>query len=304
MHDIDSSNKNSNKDIVVIYHADCPDGFSGAWAAWKKFKDKAIYIPLYHNTPLPAEVEGRDVYLIDFTYTDQPTLNRLFEKAKRVVLIDHHITTKPLLGQFEGYDFDLDHSGAAIAWRYFHPKVPMPKLLSYVEAIDLGRFDEPNAQEVDQLTSLYEYDFEIWDSLVRDFENAQKRFEHINTGKILLKKLNKEVEKIVLLAEDIELEGVKCKIVNTSMHVSYVGKALYEKHPPVSVIWSRRRNLIVVSLRSDGSVDVAKIAEKYGGGGHKAAAAFRWEADHILHFPGIKTCVACPVRFTANLQTV
>jgi len=304
MYDIDSNNKNSNKDITVIYHADCPDGFSGAWTAWKKFKDKAIYIPLYHNMPLPPEVEDRDVYLIDFTYTDQQMLNELFEKAKRVVLIDHHITTKPFLDQFEGYDFDLKHSGAAIAWRYFHPKVPMPKLLSYIEAIDLGRFDEPNVKEVDQLTNLYEYNFDIWDSLIKDFENAQKRFEHINTGKILLKKMNKEVEKIVSLAEDVEFEGVKCKMVNTPIHVSYVGEALYSKYPPMSVIWSRRRNLIVVSLRSDGSVDVAKIAEKYGGGGHRKAAAFRWEADHILHFPGIKTCISCPVRFAANLQTV
>ena len=29
------------KNIVVIYHADCRDGFGAAYAAWKKFGDRA-----------------------------------------------------------------------------------------------------------------------------------------------------------------------------------------------------------------------------------------------------------------------
>ena len=35
----------SFKNIVIIYHTDCRDGFGAAWAAWKKFGDSATYIP-------------------------------------------------------------------------------------------------------------------------------------------------------------------------------------------------------------------------------------------------------------------
>ena len=40
----------------------------------------------------------------------------------------------------------------------------------------------------------------------------------------------------------------------------------------------------VFSLRSrrEGGVDVAKIAESYGGGGHRNAAGFRVPRDHLL----------------------
>ncbi len=54
--------------------------------------------------------------------------------------------------------------------------------------------------------------------------------------------------------------------------------------PPIAIIWSRRGKKVIVSLRSDGSVDVAKIAQMYGGGGHAVAAGFSWEVDTFLAF--------------------
>ncbi len=271
----------------MLYHADCPDGFSGAWAAWKRFGDDAIYVPAYHSMPLPIDPTGREVYLIDFVYSDPRILKDLSENAERVVLLDHHVTAKPFLEQFSDYRFEIDHSGAVVAWKYFHPEQPVPLLLSYVEAVDLRRFNQAYVQEVDQLTSLYHYSFNEWDQLVSDFHDDQKREVHINTGRALLRKLEREIQKIVSLAEDIRFEGVRCKMANTPLHVSYVGKELCTKYPPMAIVWARRGNLVEVSLRSDGSIDVAKIAEKYGGGGHRDAAAFRWEVGRLVHFPRI-----------------
>ncbi len=41
------------KDIVVIYHKHCPDGFGAAYAAWKKFGDAAEYLPASYGDPVP-----------------------------------------------------------------------------------------------------------------------------------------------------------------------------------------------------------------------------------------------------------
>jgi len=38
-----------NKEIVVLYHANCLDGFGAAYAAWKKFGDTADYIPVQYG---------------------------------------------------------------------------------------------------------------------------------------------------------------------------------------------------------------------------------------------------------------
>ena len=48
--------KLSAPDIAVLYHAECPDGFGGSFAAWKKFGKTAIYIPVYHDTSPPEEI--------------------------------------------------------------------------------------------------------------------------------------------------------------------------------------------------------------------------------------------------------
>ena len=46
--------------------------------------------------------------------------------------------------------------------------------------------------------------------------------------------------------------------------------------------------MITVSLRSDGSVDVSKLAKKYGGGGHKAAAGFSFKVGRKAPWKKIK----------------
>ena len=63
---------------------------------------------------------------------------------------------------------------------------------------------------------------------------------------------------------------------------SEIGHELLKKKPPLSIIWREKGGRISVSLRSDGSVDVAAIAEKYGGGGHKSAAGFTLEKGEKL----------------------
>src|ERR1700744_3146163 len=74
---------------VVMYHGNCPDGFGGAYAAWKKFGDSAEYIPLSRSdVPLP-DVSGADVYLIDFTFL-QDKMDALLAQAASFVVLDHH----------------------------------------------------------------------------------------------------------------------------------------------------------------------------------------------------------------------
>jgi phosphoesterase RecJ-like protein len=48
----------------------------------------------------------------------------------------------------------------------------------------------------------------------------------------------------------------------------------------VSALFKQDVDMWRVSLRSRlGAVDVASIAQSFGGGGHKPAAAFRWRKD-------------------------
>ena len=75
-------------------------------------------------------------------------------------------------------------------------------------------------------------------------------------------------------AEFVELRGHKALAVNSPFFRDNIGHALCTKFPPFGIIWDKRKGKTVVSLRSDGTFDVAALAMHYGGGGHAAAAGF------------------------------
>src|SRR3990167_10123181 len=78
-----------HKDIAVLYHGNCPDGFGGAYAAWKKFGDSAEYIPVKHGKPIPEGLAGKKLYLIDFCYP-KDIMDTLIATADSVTVLDHH----------------------------------------------------------------------------------------------------------------------------------------------------------------------------------------------------------------------
>ena len=55
---------------------------------------------------------------------------------------------------------------------------------------------------------------------------------------------------------------------------SAIGNELAKKVPPFALVVSVHPNGLGVSIRGDGSVDVSKIAQKYGGNGHPSSSGF------------------------------
>jgi len=100
---------------LVIYHADCPDGFGAAYSAWLALGDKADYLPAKHGDPAP-DVSGRQVYILDFAFSAE-LLGQMREQAESITLLDHHKTAQDQLrcmscGPKFSLLFDLQKSGA------------------------------------------------------------------------------------------------------------------------------------------------------------------------------------------------
>jgi len=275
-------NKDS-KNVVVLFHAECPDGFGAAWAAWKKFGDEALYIPVHHNSEIPKGVEGKDVYTVDFSYKEDVTKS-LLNQVKSLTIIDHHISNKDIVKLAHDHVFDVNHSGAVLSWQYFHPDKPVPLLLKYVEDIDIWKLELPYIKEIGEFLELVEFDFNLWSKVASEFENKETFHKYLDQGVILYKKLEKSVHKSVNNARKIEFEGYECYLVNTASYVSATLHALVGEMPPIAIAWSQRGDRMIFSLRSDGTVDVSELAKKYGGGGHKNAAGFSWKDDSFLKF--------------------
>ena len=56
----------SEPPTVVLYHAECADGFGAAWAIWNRFPT-ARFIPVKHGNPPPPGLQGQRIVIVDFS---------------------------------------------------------------------------------------------------------------------------------------------------------------------------------------------------------------------------------------------
>ncbi len=260
--------------IVVIYHGKCPDGFGGAWAAWKKFGAKAAYLPARDRSAPPVPLKNKIVYIIDYTY-DAPIIKKLIKDNIRVTAIDHHVSQREPAMLTEKYSFDVKRSGATLAWQYFHPGKPMPMLLRYVEDRDIWKWSVPHSREMLMLIDLAEFDFKAWSALAKDIDDPKTRVTYLKKGTLLDFHYRSLYQKLLPNAELVKFAGHRIYALNCPYYFADdLGHELALKTRSFGLLWNESGGRIRVSLRSAGKVDVSKIAKKYGGGGHRLSSGF------------------------------
>ena len=286
------ADRRPTKDIVVLYHADCTDGFSAAWSAWRKMGDKADYIGIDPGTKPIKGLLNKEIYMVDLVYPAQ-YIGELIEKNKKFVAIDHHISNKEVFKLIPGDSiFDVSHSGASLAWKYFHPKEKVPRFIEHVEDMDLWRFKLPRTKEIIAYLDTHDLTFESWNEVSEGLKDRSKYKEFVRTGTLLLDYQDKLIERIISNhAERVNFLGHKILAVNSPVFNSQIANILYERFLlPLGIVWVYERNgNIHVSLRSDGKTDVSLLAGKFkGGGGHKGSAGFTLPAGSKLPWTQIK----------------
>lgn len=260
------------KNIVVIHHNDL-DGFGAAWAAWKKLGNKASYLAVDYTMPMFEELKNKEIYFLDFCYSLNE-IKKIKKDAKSITIIDHHISNKPVLKIFDKYSYNINNSSAVLAWKYFHLEKPVPKLLLHIEDVDIWKFKMLFTKELIAVLSISDLKFSLWNKIAADFENLKKKHRYIKEGKIIIKYKEAIIKELIDSAANVRFNGYNILVINSSVFHSQIGHILAKKNPPISIVWRQHKGINLFSLRSNGEVDVSKIAQKYGGGGHKSAAGF------------------------------
>lgn len=260
----------------MLYHNDCTDGFGSAWVAWKKFGHRADYIGINPGTVPIDGLKNKEVYMLDLVYPIQ-YIKRLIADNKKFIVIDHHISNKKSFQLIKDGLFENNHSGAVLAWKYFNPKIKVPKLLTHVEDMDLWKFKIPGSKEIIAYLDTVDFDFKKWSEAVKGAEDKLKYQEYLNKGAVILKYQDRLIESIITNhAVLVNFLGYKTYAVNSPMFNSQIANTLCKMLPPMGIVWAQEADRrIHVSLRSDGGVDVSRLASKFkGGGGHKQSAGF------------------------------
>jgi len=268
---------------VILYHGNCLDGTGAKYAAWKKFGDKATYIPvMYGKNSVPKEVEdseGLEVFVLDFSYPKDILLS-LRAKHKSVVVIDHHKTAEADLTGMPGCVFDMTKSGAVLAWEYFHGRKRIPSILLHVQDRDLWEWRLTNTKELTTGLSTLNGDMVLWDKTTL--------LDLVKVGETLCTYIDTKVDsatkpdRVRKVKVSFKGKSYTTGILNTTGYVSEISQAMYTKDKTLDftiTYFIEVTGEVILSFRSDSTVesstDVSEIAKAFGGGGHRNAAGGR-----------------------------
>ena len=255
---------------LVIYHAKCPDGMTAAWAVWKALGD-GDYVPATHGDA-PPDVAGRDVVIVDFAYK-RAVMQAMAAAAKSLLVLDHHKSAQADLEGLPFAVFDMGRSGAGMAWDRFHPGQPRPALVDLVEDNDLWRHALRGAREFHLRLEMENMDFACWDRVAG--MQATELDAYIAEGALLKRAFDGEVHALLEDRYAVTLAGEPGLAVNASgKYSSELGHHLAAISGSFGMVWRQLDGALKISLRSCGDYDVALLAGKFGGGGHRNAASF------------------------------
>ena len=270
----------------IIYHDKCTDGFGAAWVAWSFFKEDAVYIPLNHYDPIPEFLPNSEIFLLDFCFPQK----KLIELAQnhQVTVLDHHVSAYKEVSDLINNPienlklfFNLNQSGAEMAWNFWYPDKTLPDLIHHIRDRDLGLYQLPRTHKIISALMTIPKDFITWSSLNLD--------ELYLRGEIIFQVQDQLMKEMVEKHHWAEIAGQVVPVVNATVWWSDITQLLLDRYPEApfaAAYYSLDGNRTKWSLRSreGSSVNVAELSEKYNGGGHCHSGGFTTSnGDIVLH---------------------
>jgi len=288
--------------MKCFYHNDLDGRCAGSIVAqYTNNYNKEDYFEVDYIMNLPVDniVDGEQIFFVDYSFKDntKEILNTLMQKGCDVIWIDHHTSSinlvemYPELNSIKGLRKDKI-SGAALTYMYFYNCEfdTIPYYIKLVSDYDcwIYKFDPDTTHfklgiESENFDAL---DL-IWKSLFDESDNigyykmvASAKERLIGTGKIIKGYIDQDNNYYrEHFSYETEIEGYKCLVVNRKTN-SWVFGEKYSDYPLV-MVWVFNGTKYSYSIFSgDSTVDCSKIAEKFGGGGHRGAAGF--SSDELL----------------------
>lgn len=287
---------------LVIYHANCDDGFGAAYAFWKfsaQHYESVVYHPAKYDDPHPSIDADTEVFVLDFSYPPELLFLEAMQ-AKSYTVLDHHKTAMEAWNKFLGDDpyrkipkgmsvyFDMSKSGAMLAFERFSNDYDSlyRDFFALLQDRDLWQFKIPDTKNFTQYLRSFPQNFEVWNEICDNVcvMGPDKREAIMETGEGIQRRFDQMCKEIIgTNAKEIWINGIKGLQANTNgIFASDVGNILAQESGTYGATWYNNRNGdFIFSLRSIGDFDVSAIAKSFGGGGHKNAAGFRIQSPEL-----------------------
>jgi oligoribonuclease NrnB/cAMP/cGMP phosphodiesterase (DHH superfamily) len=265
---------------MVFFHDD-PDGYCAAWVAYQHFGKEVSIIRTDYGKKRTEPLQGGNVYYLDFFPPIAEILN-LAGTCKAVVIMDHHISNEKLAKEKDRMPanvevvWDTSKAGCRLAWEYFNPGKPAPKLLDHIEDYDLWKFLLPMTREIVCGLKIHMKSFEEISFMANNLGALVQEGSTIRTYESLLAE-NFARESFVTslgpVGKEVRVVAVNGPPFLASQIANQISKRKL-KTPIIAVFWDRGDGSRVWSLRATGEHTCLELAKSMGGGGHPHASGF------------------------------
>lgn len=278
---------------ICIYHKNCFDGTCAAWVV-SQWYPSAKFIPAHYgdktleNNLLQDCFENANIndnyIIVDFSLP-RDLMIQMSNKAKHIIVLDHHKTAEENCKGLNFCKFDMNESGASLAWNHFNydgSRGEMPNLVKYIKDRDLWQFKLPNSKEINAYIQSFPQTIDDYEYLYDTLENYPLE-KAIDIGKGIERYKDSMVQSMCANAIAYKMDEYLIPVINCTLLFSEVGhymcNQLYSwlgnnKPAFAACYFIRSDGKKQWSLRSIGNFDVSAIAKRHGGGGHKNAAGF------------------------------
>lgn len=284
---------------ICIYHANCDDGFGSALAAKMKWPHLTFRPFNYGWNIFDRDSElmrDKNVLICDFSF---PEAQLRAIPAASIVLLDHHKTAEehlvniPRIGLVSPSSipelieengsilahFDMEKSGAMLTWDFCYPDLPPPEMFRYLQDRDLWKFEFKETRPFSLYLRSFEYDFDIWAIILTQMNDQEDSARIMDHARMIERFYNRRISDICSTKVWKKIGTFEVPIVFCPYaFASDAAHELLQQEPtaPFAAAVVDAYGGRSYSLRStDDREDVAKIAEQFGGGGHRNAAGFR-----------------------------
>jgi oligoribonuclease NrnB/cAMP/cGMP phosphodiesterase (DHH superfamily) len=279
----------TGKNVVCFYHDDA-DGRCSAAIIRRALGQEVICIPMKYGGQVPWDLvaQAEIVVVVDFSFP-LVDMERIAAEAE-LTWIDHHITALTDLQSLANVPGAraLDKAACVLAWNTYFPEDPVPMAVVYVGDRDIWKHEYPETRHFGE--GLYHENTSpdnevLWGPLLENDQDFLMKL--IDRGRILYDARMKRGERALKRRGiEVEFEGHHTLILN-NVGTGDLGEMIRKKGYAIGYCYYEAMQngeiMTFVTLYSD-TVDVSKIAKKFGGGGHKAAAGFSFRRTQ-LPFP-------------------
>ena len=252
------------------------------------------------------------VMSMDIAFT-KTALKKLKDNFSKVQILDHHWgTSQEINPDHENLIFDMNKCGATLTYHFLWEANEEPLFLKYIEDQDIYQFRQKDSKLINEGIH-YLLKFKYWtleeankylnqfdisveafnnEKSVPDFRkwqkylNSTKWLKTLQMGRIIHKYKSRLIRKTAYLSRTRTIGKHKVRVCESNAFANELADLYEDQDFDYILIYSRdlsKKDYVRVSLRSrKNGVNVALIAQKFGGSGHIHAAGFSCTVQELL----------------------